>query len=328
LAIDLGTAHTSVFAKHKGIVVNEPSIVALRHESGEIAAIGEAAKKMVGRTPAPLSTVRPIRDGVVANCTVTEQMLTHFILKAHRRKSFVRPRVVIGVPSETTQVERRAVLDAVHRSRASEVHLVEQSVVAALGAGLPIREPRGNLVVDIGGGTTDVAVIALAGIVYSRSLRIAGNAMDAAIVDYIKHKYNLLIGEHTAEAAKIAIGSAAPLGTPMTMEIKGRCLERGLPSAVKISDADVREAVESCVSAIVAVVRTALERTPPELCSDISDRGIVITGGCALLRNLASRIRQDTGLPVVIADDPLTSGIRGTGHLLTDPALLRKISMN
>lgn len=328
LAIDLGTTNTLVFAKNKGIVVNEPSIVALRSESGEIAAIGKAAREMVGRTPSPLCTVRPVRDGVITDCNVTEHMLTHFIHKACRRRNLVHPRVIIGVPSETTQVERRAVLDAVSRARASEVHVVEQPVVAALGAGLPITEPTGNLVVDIGGGTTDVAVISMAGIVYSRSLRVAGNAMDTAIVTYIRHKFNLLIGEQTAESAKIAIGSAAPLRNSISMEVKGRCLERGLPKTITVSDAHIREAIEPCVAAIINVVRVALERTPPELCADIVDRGVLLTGGCALLRNLDTRIREDSGLPVTIADDPLTSVIRGTGQLLSDNALLQKIAMN
>jgi rod shape-determining protein MreB and related proteins len=328
LAIDLGTANTLMFAKGKGIVVNEPSIIALSNQSGEIAAVGNMARDMVGRTPTQLSTVRPLRDGVIADCTMTEHLLSHFIQKVHRRQRFVYPRVIVGVPSETTQVERRAVVDAAIRANAREVHLVPQPVVAAMGAGLPVTEPTGNLVLDIGGGTTDVAVIALAGIVYARSLRIAGDAMDNSIADYVKHKHNLLLGEHTAEAAKIAIGSAAPLSNTLSMEIKGRCLERGLPKTVTVTDADIREALEGCISAIVNLVKTALERTPPELCADIADHGIVVTGGCALLRNLDTRISRDTGVPVSIAEDPLTSVIEGTGRLLSDPALLRRLSMN
>jgi rod shape-determining protein MreB len=328
LAIDLGTANTLMFAKGKGIVVNEPSIIAVRNQSGEIAAVGNQARDMVGRTPTELSTVRPLRDGVIADCSMTEHLLAHLIHTVHRRNKFVYPLVIIGVPTETTQVERRAVVDSAHRAQAREVHLVPQSVVAAMGAGLPVTSPTGNLVVDIGGGTTDVAVISLGGIVYARSLRIAGDAMDTAIADYIKHKYNLLLGEHTAEAAKIAIGSAAPLSNTLSMELKGRCLERGLPRTITISDAEIREALEGCISAIVNLVRTALERTPPELCADIVDHGIVVTGGCALLRNLDARIRQGTGVPVTIADDPLTSVIEGTGRLLSDAPLLRRLSMN
>jgi rod shape-determining protein MreB and related proteins len=328
LAVDLGTANTLMFAKGKGIVVNEPSIIALRNQSGEIAAVGNSAREMVGRTPTQISTVRPLRDGVIADCTMTEHLLAHFIHKVHRRNKFVYPRVIVGVPSETTQVERRAVVDAAIRAQAREVHLVPQPVVAAMGAGLPVTSPTGSLVLDIGGGTSDVAVISLAGIVYARSLRIAGDAMDNAIADYVKHKYNLLLGEHSAEAAKIAIGSAAPLANTLSMELKGRCLEQGLPKSITINDGEVREALESCISAIVNLVRIALERTPPELCSDIADSGIIVTGGCALLRNLDVRLRQDTGVPVSIAEDPLTSVIEGTGHLLSDPALLRRLSMN
>jgi len=328
LAIDLGTANTLMFAKGKGIVVNEPSVIALRNQSGEVAAVGNQARDMVGRTPAELSTVRPLRDGVIADCTMTEHLLAHFIHKIHRHRRFVYPRVVMGVPSETTQVERRAVVDAACRAQAREVHLVPQSVMAALGAGLPITSATGSLVLDIGGGTTDVAVISLGGIVYARSLRIAGDAMDNAIADYVKHRYSLLLGEHTAEAAKIAIGSAAPLSNTISMEIKGRCIERGLPKTITVSDVEIREALEGCISAIVNLVRTALERTPPELCADIIDQGVVVTGGCALLRKLDARIRQDTGLPVSIADDPLTSVIEGTGRLLSDDHLLRRLSMN
>jgi rod shape-determining protein MreB and related proteins len=328
LAVDLGTVNTLMFARGKGIVVNEPSIIALRNRSGEIAAVGNLAREMVGRTPTEISTVRPLRDGVIADCVMTEHLLAHFMHQVHRRRKFVYPRVIVGIPSETTQVERRAVVDAAIRAQAREVHLVPQAVAAAMGAGLPVTGPTGNLVLDIGGGTTDIAVISLGGIVFAHSLRVAGDAMDNAIADYIKHKYNLLLGEHTAEAAKIAIGSAAPLANTLSMELKGRCLERGLPKTITVTDAEIREALESCVSAIVNLVRIALERTPPELCSDIIDHGLVVTGGCALLRNLDMRIRQDTGVPVSIADDPLTSVIEGTGQLLSDPALLRRLCLN
>jgi rod shape-determining protein MreB and related proteins len=328
LAVDLGTANTLMFAKGKGIVVNEPSIIALQNQSGEIAAVGNSAREMVGRTPTEIRTVRPVRDGVIADCTMAEHLLAHFIHKVHRRNRLVYPRVVVGVPSETTQVERRAVVDAAMRAQAREVHLVPQPVVAAMGAGLPVTAATGSLVLDIGGGTSDIAVISLGGIVFARSLRIAGDAMDNAIADYIKHKYNLLLGEHTAEHAKIAIGSAAPLGNTISMELKGRCLERGLPKSITVNDCEIREALESCITAIVNLVRMALERTPPELCADIADHGIVVTGGCALLRNLDTRLRQDTGVPVAIADDPLTCVIEGTGRLHSDAALLRRLSMN
>ncbi len=269
LAIDLGTANTLVYARGKGIVVNEPSIVAL----------------------------------------------------------MVHPRIVIGVPSEITQVEKRAVMDSAYRAKASEVYLVEQAMVAAIGAGLPITEPSGNMVVDIGGGTTDIAVISLSGIVYSRSVRMAGNQMDEAIMNYLKRKYNLLVGERTAEQIKMEIGSGYPLDKPLTMEIKGRNLIEGVPKTITVDDSEIREALSECVSTIMNAVRVALERTPPELSADISDRGIVLTGGGALLKNLDKRIREETGLPVSIADDPLCSVVLGTGKMLSDFKLLRKISI-
>ncbi len=328
LAIDLGTANTLIFLQGKGIVVNEPSIVALRKDSGEIEAVGAEAKEMLGRTPGPITAVKPMREGVIADFKSTERMLSHFIRKAHRRKRLVHPRIVMGVPSETTQVERRAVLDAAYRANASEVHLVDQSVVAAIGAELPIAEPAGNLIVDIGGGTTDVAVISLAGLVYSQSIRVAGNAMDDAIMEYVKRKYNVLIGERTAEDIKIQIGSAAPLPRPMSMEIKGRDLLHGIPKSLTLTDPEIREAVEGCVRAIVASISVALERTPPEMCADIIDRGLVLSGGCALLQNLDVRIRQETGLTVSMAPDPMASVVLGTGRLLSDFNLLRRVSLN
>jgi rod shape-determining protein MreB len=255
-------------------------------------------------------------------------MLNYFIQKAHNRKMLVHPRIVIGVPSEITQVEKRAVMDSAYRAQASEVHLVEQAMVAAIGAGLPITEPSGNMVVDIGGGTTDVAVISMSGIVYSRSVRIAGNEMDEAIMQYMKRKYNLLIGERTAEQVKIEVGSAYPLDKPMTMEIKGRNLIEGVPKTVMVDDSEIREALGECVATIINAIRVALERTPPELSADISDRGIVLTGGGALLRNLDKRIREETGLPVSIAENPLASVVLGTGKMLSDFKLLRKISID
>jgi rod shape-determining protein MreB len=328
LAIDLGTANTLVFAKGKGIVVNEPSIVAINKNNGEVEAVGKEAKEMLGRTPGNIVAIKPMKDGVIADFKVTERMLNYFIQKAHGRKMLVHPRIVIGVPSEITQVEKRAVMDSAYRAKASEVHLVEQAMVAAIGAGLPITEPSGNMVVDIGGGTTDVAVISLSGIVYSRSVRVAGNEMDDAVMQFMKRKYNLLIGERTAEAIKMEVGSAYPLDKPLTMEIKGRNLIEGVPRTISINDSEIREALGECVATIINAIRVALERTPPELSADISDRGIVLTGGGALLKNLDKRIREETGLPVSIADDPLASVVLGTGRMLSDFRLLRKISID
>jgi len=328
LAIDLGTANTLVFAEGKGIVVNEPSIVALNTRTGEVEAVGKEAKEMLGRTPGNIVAIKPMKDGVIADFKVTERMLNYFIQKAHGRKVLVHPRIVIGVPSDITQVEKRAVMDSAYRAKASEVHLVEQAMMAAIGAGLPITEPSGNMVVDIGGGTTDVAVISLSGIVYSRSVRVAGNEMDDAVMQYVKRKYNLLIGERTAEAIKMEIGSAYPLDKPLTMEIKGRNLIEGVPQTLTIDDSEIREALGECVATIVNAIRVALERTPPELSADISDRGIVLTGGGGLLKNLDKRIREETGLTVSIADHPLACVVLGTGRMLSDFRLLRKISID
>ncbi|MBK7926833.1 MAG: rod shape-determining protein [Bryobacterales bacterium] len=327
LAIDLGTANTLVFARGRGIVVNEPSIVAINKNNGEVEAVGKEAKEMVGRTPGNIVAIRPMKDGVIADFKVTERMLNYFIQKAHGRKMLVHPRIIIGVPSEITQVEKRAVIDSAYRAKASEVHLVEQAMVAAIGAGLPITEPSGNMVVDIGGGTTDVAVISLSGIVYSRSVRVAGNEIDEAITQYLKRKYNLLIGERTAEQIKMQIGSAHPLDKPLTMEIKGRNLIEGVPRTITVDDSEIREAIGECVATILNAIRVALERTPPELSADISDRGIVLTGGGAMLKNLDKRIRVETGLPVSIAEDPLASVALGTGKMLTDFKLLRRIAI-
>ena len=328
LAIDLGTANTLVYAKGKGIVVNEPSIVAINKTTNEVEAVGKEAKEMLGRTPGNIVAIRPMRDGVIADFKVTEKMLTYFIRKAHNRKMLVRPRIVIGVPSEITPVEKRAVQDSAYRAKASEVHLVEQAMMAAIGAGLPITEPSGNMILDIGGGTTDIAVISLSGIVYSRSVRVAGNEMDDAIMHYLKRKFNLLVGERTAEQIKIEIGSAFLLDKPLSMEVKGRDLIEGIPKTITVMDTEVREALRECVDTIVNAIRVALERTPPELSADISDRGIVLTGGGALLKNLDKRIREETGLPVSIADDPLASVVLGTGKLLSDFKLLRKVSLD
>ncbi len=328
LAIDLGTANSLVFAKGKGVVVNEPSIVAINQATGDIEAVGHEAKQMLGRTPAHITAIRPLKDGVIADFKITEKMLAYFIHKAHGRKLLVHPRIIIGVPSEITQVEKRAVIDSAYRAKASEVYLVEQAMVAAIGAGLPITEPAGNLVVDIGGGTTDIAVISLAGIFYGRSVRLAGHEMDNSIIQYIKGKHNLLIGERTAEQIKIGVGSAYPLDEPLTMEIKGRNLIEGIPKTVVINDDEIREALSESVGTIVNAVRAALERTPPELSADIVDRGIVLTGGGAMLRNLDKCVREETGLPVTVAEDPLSCVVLGTGQMLGNFDLLRRISID
>src|SRR5476649_2582677 len=325
LAIDLGTANTLVYAKNKGIGVREPSIVAINKNTGEVEAVGKEAKEMLGRTPGNIVAIKPMKDGVIADFKVTEKMLNYFIQKAHNRKMLVHPRIVIGVPSEITQVEKRAVMDSAYRAKASEVYLVEQAMVAAIGAGLPITEPHGNMVVDIGGGTTDIAVISLSGIVYSRSVRVAGNEMDEAITQYIKRKYNLLIGERTAEAIKIELGSAFPLDEELSFEVRGRNLIEGIPKTITITDEEIREALGDSVSTIINAVRVALERTPPELSADIVERGIVLTGGGALLKNLDKRLMIETGLPVVIADDPLSSVVLGTGKMLSDFELLKRV---
>ena len=327
LAIDLGTVNTRIYSRDRGVVVNEPSAVALDDRTGEVQAVGTEAKEMLGRTPANIRVVMPLKDGVIADFKVTEKMLNYFIQKAHQRRTMVHPRIVISVPSEITQVETRAVAESAYRAGAAEVHLVEQAMMAAIGAGMPITEPGGNLVLDIGGGTTDIAVISLSGMVYSRSLRIAGNHMDEAIVNYLKRKYNLLIGERTAEQIKIEIGSAYALDKPLTMEIKGRNLIEGMPKTITVEDSEIREALSECVSTMVNAIRVALERTPPELSADIIDRGIVLAGGGALLKNLDKRIREETGLPVCIADDPLCCVVLGTSKILSDFKLLRRIEI-
>src|SRR5712692_8485002 len=327
LAIDLGTANTLVYARGKGIVVNEPSIVAINKNTGEVEAVGKEAKEMLGRTPGNIVAIRPIKDGVIADFEVTEKMIKYFIEKAHGRRFLVKPRIVISYASFCSQNKKRAVKDSALRAGATEVYLIEQAMAAAIGAGLPITDPTGNMIVDIGGGTTDVAVISLAGIVYSRSVRVAGNEMDDAIIQYIKRKYNLLIGERTAEQVKMEIGSAFPLDEEMTMEIKGRDLVEGVPKTLIVSDEEIREALSETVATIVEAVRVALERTPPELSADIMDKGIIIAGGGSMLKNLDKRLREETGLPVTLAEDPLACVALGTGQMLTDFNLLRKISI-
>jgi rod shape-determining protein MreB len=325
LAIDLGTANTLVYAKGRGIVVNEPSIVALDKSNKKVLAVGREAKEMLGRTPADIVAVKPMKDGVIADFDVTEVMLKYFIKAAHSRNYLLSPRIVIGIPSEITQVEKRAVQDSAMRANASEVFLVEQAIVAAIGAGMPITEACGNMIVDIGGGTTDIAVISLSGIVYSRSVRVAGNELDDAIIQYIKRKHNLLIGERSAEAVKIQIGSAGPLDRPMTLEIKGRNLIEGVPKTITVTDEEIREALSDSIAIIINAIKVALERTPPELSADIMDRGIVLTGGGALLKRFDKRLASETGLPVFVAEDPLSCVVLGTSKMLTDLKLFRRI---
>ena len=328
LAIDLGTATTLVFTRNRGIVVFEPSIVAVNRVTNRVEAVGQGAKDMLGKTPGNIVAIRPMKDGVIADFEVTEKMLEYFIRKAHGRNFFVRPRIVISVPSEITPVEKRAVKDSALRAGASEVFLIEQAMAAAIGAGLPITEPTGNMIVDIGGGTTDVAVISLAGIVYSKSVRVASNEMDEAVIQYIKRKYNLLIGERTAELIKIELGNAWPADEIRTMEVKGRDLVEGIPKTLTITDEEMREALAEPINTIVDAVRTALERTPPELSADIIDKGIVLAGGGSQLHNLDQRLREETGIPVVHCEDPVSAVVRGTGKMLTDMALLKKIAID
>ena len=328
LAIDLGTANTCIYARGRGIVVSEPSIVAFNTINGRIEAVGHEAKEMLGRTPGNMTAIRPMKDGVIADFEAAEKMLTHFIRKAHKRSGWLRPRVVIGVPSEITQVERRAVKDSAMRAKASEVHLIEEAMAAAIGAGMPITEAAGNMVIDIGGGTTDIAVISLAGVVYGKSVRIAGNELDEAIIAHARKAHNLLIGERTAEQIKIEIGSAYPLDERVTMEVKGRHLGEGRPKTITMDDEEIRKALSEPIRAIVQAVHDALERIPPELSADILDRGVILTGGGSMLKNLDRRLREETGLPVQMAEDPLSSVVLGAGKMLSDFNLLRKISID
>jgi rod shape-determining protein MreB len=302
--------------------------VALNTVTHEVEAVGLAAKEMLGRTPQNIVAIRPMRKGVIADFRVTEKMLTYFIQKAHGRKFFVHPRIIVSVPSEITQVERRAVTDSASRAKASEVYLVEQAMMAAIGAGLPVTEPAGSMVVDIGGGTSDIAVISLSGVVYSKSVRVAGDEMDEAIIRYIKQKHNLLIGDRMAEQIKIEVGSAFPLDAPLQMEIRGRNLIQGVPQAITVNDTEIREALSECIGVIVNAVRTALEKVPPELSGDLVDRGIMLVGGGALLRNLDRKLADETQLPVMLAEDPLRSVVMGTGKLLSDFKFLRKVALD
>ncbi|RMG98722.1 MAG: rod shape-determining protein [Deltaproteobacteria bacterium] len=329
LAIDLGTATTLTYVRGKGIVAHEPSVVAVqRHgNSKRVLAVGKEAKEMVGRTPGNIVAIRPMKEGVIADFEVTEAMMRYFITRAHNRQTLVKPRIIICVPSGITEVEKRAVRDSALAAGAREVFLIEEPMAAAIGAGLPITEPGGNMVVDIGGGTAEVAVISLAGIVACRSVRVGGDKMDEAIVSHIKRRYNLLIGERTAEAVKIEIGTAAPSDVTKTMEVKGRDLVAGIPKTVVIDSEEIRDALSEPVSAIVDAVRSVLERAPPELCADIVDKGIVLTGGGAKLRNLDVLLSDETGLPVFLADDPEYAVVLGSGAVLDELDLLREVAL-
>jgi rod shape-determining protein MreB len=329
LAIDLGTANTMVFVKGKGIVLREPSVVAVRKDgrSNRVLAVGKEAKMMLGRTPGNIVAIRPIKDGVIADFEVTEAMLRYFINKVHNRRTLVHPRIIISVPSGITQVERRAVRESAESAGAREVYLIEEPMAAAIGAGLPITEPRANMVVDIGGGTTEVAVISLAGVVYANSVRVAGDKMDEAILHYIKRKHNLAIGEHTAEVIKTTVGNVIPDPPYESMEIKGRDLVSGVPKTMTITSDEIFTAITEQVDAIVEAVKMALELTPPELSADIVDQGIMLTGGGALLRNLDKRLHNETGLPIIIADDPLSSVVLGSGQALENIDILREVAM-
>jgi len=330
LAIDLGTANTLVYVKGKGIVCNEPSVVVIRRDDKKPIAVGAEAKKMLGKTPANIVAIRPMKDGVIADFDATGEMLKYFITKVHNRRSFVSPRVIIGVPSGITQVEQRAVKDAAQVSGAREVYLIGEPMAAAIGVGLPVGEPSGNMIVDIGGGTTDVAVISLDGVVFSKAVRVGGDKMDEAIMSFIKKKYNLMIGDMTAEQIKINIGSAYPIegNEKKTYEVKGRDLISGIPKTITINEDEVREALIEPVNIILNTIKVILENTPPELASDIVDKGIVLAGGGALLRGLDLLIREETGLPVIVAEDTLTAVVRGVGKMLDEIDLLKRIAIN
>jgi len=332
LAIDLGTANTLVYVKGKGIVLSEPSVVAVRKNDRDhrtrVLAVGRDAKMMLGRTPGNIVAIRPMKDGVIADFEITEAMLRHFIRKVHNRRSLIRPRIIICVPSGITPVEKRAVRESAESAGAREVYLIEEPMAAAIGAGLPITEPICNMVVDIGGGTSEVAVISLAGIVYSKSVRVGGDKMDEAILQYVKRTYNLLIGERTSEIIKTTIGNAYPGSEIESMDVKGRDLVTGIPKIINVNSDEVRQAIQEQIDSIVAAVKTALEQTPPELAADIVDRGIYLTGGGALLKNLDTLLHQETGLPIKIADDPLSTVVMGSGKALDNLSILKEVMVD
>lgn len=327
IGIDLGTATTLVYVKGEGIVLCEPSVVAVKRGTSHVLAVGEEAKRMLGRTPGNIIAIRPMRDGVITDFEITEAMLRHFIQKVSRRRFQIRPRIVIAIPSGITEVERRAVKESAERAGARDVILIEEPIAAAIGVGLPIQEPIGNMIIDIGGGTTEIAVISLKGVVFSKSIRIGGDEMDDAIIEYLKKTYNLMIGERTAEEIKIKAGSAYPLEEEMTLEVKGRDLIAGLPKIVNITSEEIREALQEPMRAILEITKMSLERTPPELAADLIEHGIVLAGGGALLRGLDKLIAEETGLPVHIADDPLTAVAEGTGKYLDEIRLLKDVAV-
>ena len=325
MAVDLGTANTLVYVRGRGVVLNEPSVVALNTTTGGIVAVGTDAKRMIGRTPANITAIRPLRDGVIADFETTERMLRYFIQRVHKRRHFAKPRIVVCVPSGITGVEQRAVKDAGYQAGARKVYIIEEPMAAAIGAGLPVHEPTGNMVVDIGGGTTEVAVISLGGIVTSQSIRTGGDRIDAAIINYVKKEYSLMLGERTAEDIKIAVGSAFPMPDEPHAEIRGRDLVSGLPKTIVVSAEEVRKAIEEPVNAIIDSVKTTLDKCPPELSSDIMDRGIVLTGGGALLKGLDERLRHETAMPIHIADNPLDSVAIGAGRCVEEFEALRQV---
>jgi len=330
LAIDLGTANTLVYAKGKGIVVSEPSVVAVTKNGrgpDKVRAVGREAKEMVGRTPGNIVAIRPMKDGVIADFEIAEAMLRYFIMRVHNRSKLVRPRIVVAVPSGITEVEKRAVRESAMSAGAREVYLIEEPMAAAIGAGLPVTEPSGNMIVDIGGGTTEVAVLSLSGIVYSNSTRVGGDKMDEAIINYVKRKYNLLIGERTAELVKVTIGTAYPIDASESMEVKGRDLVAGVPKTLELKSDEICEALAEPINTVVESVKIALESTPPELSADIVDKGVVMTGGSALLKNLDLLLREATGLPVMLAEDPLSAVVLGTGRCLDELDLLRDVAV-
>jgi len=328
MGIDLGTANTLVTIRGEGIVLCEPSVVAIEKGTTNVLAVGDEAKRMLGRTPGSIVAIRPMKDGVIADFEITESMLRYFIAKVHKRRHLVRPSIVIAIPSGITEVEKRAVKDSALHAGAREVFLVEEPIAAAIGVGLPIQDPAANMIIDIGGGTTEMAVISLAGVVFSKSIRIGGDEFDEAIVAHIKKTYNLMIGERTSENIKIKIGSAYPLEEELTQEVRGRDLVAGLPKMVVVSSEEIREALSEPIQAIIEAVRLTLERTPPELSSDLIDRGIIMAGGGAMLRGLDKLLSEETGLPVHIADDPLTAVAKGTGMVMVDLKYLKRVTVN
>jgi len=327
MGIDLGTATTLVFVKGEGVVLCEPSVVAIERGTSHVLAVGEEAKRMLGRTPGNIIAIRPMKDGVISDFEITEAMLRYFIKKVHHRKVLVRPRIVIAIPSGITEVEKRAVKDSAERAGAREVFLIEEPIAAAIGVGLPIQEPIGNMIIDIGGGTTEIAVISLCGTVFSKSIRIGGDEMNEAVIEYLKKTYNLMVGERTSEEIKIKIGSAYPLEEEMSMEVKGRDLVAGLPKTVTITSEEIRESLQEPLRAILEVIKISLERTPPELAADLIDHGIVMAGGGSLLRGLDKLISEETGLPVHITDDPVTAVANGTGVVLSEIQYLKKVTV-